>query len=212
VRTGTSACRGVILPGRRFPARRLAHATYRHKYFSPRRVSKPRNLPSPAATPNRTEKLALHLHLLASPERTCKQLSRRIRGGCCGIASSLARIKTVADSRRATVIRAAGAERRFFVARPLAGGGGGGGGREITRVCGAARPPFPVPRAALFITTAAAGARPRHNFVPARPLAVRNRDTAGQISFYYTCAERVSAEGSLSAALSRFPLPLSSPT
>jgi len=138
VRTGTSACRGVILPGRRFPARRLAHATYRHKYFSPRRVSKPRNLPSPAATPNRTEKLALHLHLLASPERTCKQLSRRIRGGCCGIASSLARIKTVADSRRATVIRAAGAERRFFVARPLAGGGGGGGGAR-SHAC-AARP------------------------------------------------------------------------
>jgi len=34
VRTGTSARRGVILPGRRFPARRPAHTTYRHKYFS----------------------------------------------------------------------------------------------------------------------------------------------------------------------------------
>lgn len=35
VRTGTSARRGVILPGRRFPARRPAHTTYRHKYFNP---------------------------------------------------------------------------------------------------------------------------------------------------------------------------------
>jgi len=35
VRTGTSARHGVILPGRRFPARRPAHTTYRHKYFSP---------------------------------------------------------------------------------------------------------------------------------------------------------------------------------
>lgn len=48
VRTGTSARRGVILPGRRFPARRLAHTTYRHKYFSPaagaRGLSKLHNL------------------------------------------------------------------------------------------------------------------------------------------------------------------------
>jgi len=140
VRTGTSACRGVILPGRRFPARRLAHATYRHKYFSPRRVSKPRNLPSPPATANRTERLAPS-RLLASPERTCKQVSRRI---------------SAEDA----------------VAESLDGGAGGGGERgvAITRVY--TRPARRLPTRARHYLSRPPRALGRHNFVPARPLAV----------------------------------------
>jgi len=206
VRTGTSACRGVILPGRRFPARRLAHTTYRHKYFSPRRVSKPRNLPSPTATANGETPLL----------RLSSLRQRSNRNGGIETARDRSRAARAKERARSLGSLAQRAERFWWLdvprcrepslsPLPLAGGCTRRG--DHTRVH-AARP-----RAALFITTAA-GARAAQLCAGAAAARSRNRDTADQISFYYTCAERVRARRVVYQQRAPFPShfrPLDSP-